>query len=588
MIYDLNNGQLSKVTESPSGDITTYSYDPAGNLLNETRTGQRPYSGAYSYWSDSNRKTADVITNGVMVHNGTYSYDGAGRLDQCIDSATGLTEIYTWNADTTLASMPGPSYTREFTYNEEAQLLGISHSGTLAYQYAYGADGNRRWSKDIANDLWTWYPCGVACGAGEMVEETSTLTGSSWSVSSQYLRVGGGCSSMLIRQKITTMNDEYHHADIVGMYGVLTDASANVLRSYVFDAYAVPQSQHQFVGESYPSQSTHTGTCLTGMSEPGMQSSPSGTIASYPARALYITYKIGQRPANQRALACAIGPDKNILCIIFGIDCHKKKLKKPQACNGTAANCEACQSALYNECLKNGDYPGICYAISLACETVCTDQGDGNKLYKCWTIGGKVKRHVSGISVLVLFMISYMFSFSCHMVHAAGNVKKNDVVILGKLKLFLSTGWTTKLANYKPITALYINSPYSKNTKNGKISQTKIVRFQAPSGLNISKFRPNAKTVKQTLERSLLNDDDTNIVIQSATHFWRHIKVTDMRWEFIDKQDVHIMQFERIIPIGMSTYQVYQTFRKASKFTAENKKVDERIWNGLLNHIATQ
>ncbi len=288
----LNNGQLSRIVESPSGDVTTYSYDGAGNMLNEARIGQASYSGAYTYWSDGNRKTADVINNlGQTVHNGAYSYDGAGRLDQCIDSATGLTEIYTWNADTTLATMPGSGYTREFTYNEEAQLLSISHSGTLAYEYAYGADGNRRWSKDIANNQWTWYPCGVACGAGEMVEETSTLTGSSWSVSSQYLRAGGGCSSMLIRQNVPNMNDEYHHADIVGMYPVLTDASANVLRSYVFDAYAVPQSQQQFIGESYPVQSTHTGTCLKGVSEPGMSSSPNGGAVSFQARALNVTSK---------------------------------------------------------------------------------------------------------------------------------------------------------------------------------------------------------------------------------------------------------------------------------------------------------
>ncbi len=182
-------------------------------------------------------------------------------------------------------------YIHEFTYNEEAQLLGISHCGTLTYEYAYGADGNRRWSKDIANNRWTWYPCGVACGAGEMVEETSTLTGSSWSVSSQYLRAGGGCSSMLIRQNVPNMNDEYHHLDIVGMYPILTDASANVLRSYVFDAYAVPQSQQQFIGESYPVQSNHNGSCSTTIAEPGMSSSPSGGAVLFQARVLHVASK---------------------------------------------------------------------------------------------------------------------------------------------------------------------------------------------------------------------------------------------------------------------------------------------------------
>ena len=57
----------------------------------------------------------------------------------------------------------------------------------------------------------------------------------------------------------------------------------------MFDAYAVPQSQQQFIGESYPVQSTHTGTCLTGKSEPGMQSSPNGGAVSCQARALNVT-----------------------------------------------------------------------------------------------------------------------------------------------------------------------------------------------------------------------------------------------------------------------------------------------------------
>ncbi len=52
--------------------------------------------------------------------------------------------------DNTLATMPGPSYTREFGYNEEAQLLSISHSGTLAYQYQYGAGEQL----DVADALW--------------------------------------------------------------------------------------------------------------------------------------------------------------------------------------------------------------------------------------------------------------------------------------------------------------------------------------------------------------------------------------------------------------------------------------------------
>jgi hypothetical protein len=76
------------------------------------------------------------------------------------------------------------------------------------------------------NNVWVWYPCGVACSAGELVEEVSDLSGGVWKVQALYLRAGGGCSSLLVRR-----NGEYHHGDVLGNKGVITDGSGNVLSS---------------------------------------------------------------------------------------------------------------------------------------------------------------------------------------------------------------------------------------------------------------------------------------------------------------------------------------------------------------------
>ncbi|WP_155850522.1 RHS repeat protein [Chthonomonas calidirosea] len=227
-------GRLVQVVEQPSGDVTVYQYDAVGNLLKEQRSGSRSYSGSYTYDPSNLRLSAQVVVNGVPVHMGSYSYDGGGRLVQVVDSATNTTEVYSWNATGTLASAPGPGYTRGLMWNEEGQLVGIAHNGVLAYQYGYGADGNRRWRKDLANNVWVWYPCGVACSAGELVEEVSDLSGGVWSVQARYLRVGGGCSSQLVRR-----NGEYHHRDVLGNYGVITDGSGNVLSSNLYDRFGV-------------------------------------------------------------------------------------------------------------------------------------------------------------------------------------------------------------------------------------------------------------------------------------------------------------------------------------------------------------
>jgi hypothetical protein len=99
----------------------------------------------------------------------------------------------------------------------------------LAYEYGYGFDGGRRWRKDYVNGVWTRYPCGVACGAGELVEQTSDLSGSQWTTSALYLQ---GIS--LVRR-----NSEWHHFDPLGTAGVITNGSAQVVSNNLYDVFGV-------------------------------------------------------------------------------------------------------------------------------------------------------------------------------------------------------------------------------------------------------------------------------------------------------------------------------------------------------------
>ena len=239
-LYD-NGNRVTQITEQPSGDVTVFTYDGANNLLSETRTGVKPYSGVYTYDMSNRRKTAFVITNGVTTHHGTYTYDGAGRLSQVVDSATSLTEIYTWNNDGTLASSPGPAgsgYSLLFDYDEEQHLIRIKHNtaGTIttAYEYGYAADGGRRWQKDYALNVWTWYPCGVACIAGELVEQTSDLTGATWITSALYLKGGSGCGAKIVRR-----NSEYHHTDLLNNISLITNVGATLMSSKLNDTFGV-------------------------------------------------------------------------------------------------------------------------------------------------------------------------------------------------------------------------------------------------------------------------------------------------------------------------------------------------------------
>jgi YD repeat-containing protein len=231
-------GRVVRIDESPTNAVTTYQYDGAGRLLREERTVDRPYVGEYQYDASGNRTFARRVEGGVETHRGTYTYDGAGRLVRVVDAATNTTENYVWNADGTLASFPGVGYTRLLEYDEEGRLIRIrrDYGGgnvQLAYEYAYGFDGGRRWRKDYVNGVWTRYPCGVACGAGELVEQQKPLEGGSWATSALYLQ---GIS--LVRR-----NSEWHHFDPLGTAGVITNGSAQVVSNNLYDLFGVLRYQ---------------------------------------------------------------------------------------------------------------------------------------------------------------------------------------------------------------------------------------------------------------------------------------------------------------------------------------------------------
>ena len=260
-------GRLLNFTDN-TGDVTTFGYDQGDNLLNEARTGSRTYSGAYTYDKTNWRKTALTVTNGITSHNGAYTYDGAGWLSQVIDAVSNpaTNEAYAWYSDGTLSSYPHPTQSGVTVlpdYDEEGNLIQLNHlSGgatTTAYQYGYAYDGKRRWKKDYANNASTWYPCGVACSAGELAELTSDLTGQNWNTSALYLPGGIGDGSSPIRRRdisggIAT-NDEYHHANLLGVNGTITDANAVIYTPYsnTYDAFGVvrpPASQAQIAGQN--------------------------------------------------------------------------------------------------------------------------------------------------------------------------------------------------------------------------------------------------------------------------------------------------------------------------------------------------
>ncbi|GIV06815.1 MAG: hypothetical protein KatS3mg017_0017 [Fimbriimonadales bacterium] len=185
--------------ERPSGDVTAYTYTPAGRLASEVRTGQVAYSRSYDYNPDGSRALVmrDDALNGS--HWDVYDYDAmSGRLSAVQDVWTGEVNRFVWNPEGTLArwenNQPN-SYARVFGYDEEGRLVRIERdygNGNLqlAYVYGYNSDGARVWKQDVVSQQEYRYVCRIGCGGIPMRVYNRAMGGSSWASVEDYLPAG--------------------------------------------------------------------------------------------------------------------------------------------------------------------------------------------------------------------------------------------------------------------------------------------------------------------------------------------------------------------------------------------------------------
>ena len=170
------------------------------------------------------------------IRNSILSYDDAGRLSTVAQPGV-ATENYTWWADGTLKSLPGNSgTTRNLEYDEESRMSALKIGTTTKFEFGYGYDGGRRWSKDLDANVWSWLPCGVACKAGELVELQSTLAGTTWSTASTNL-AATSCDGGLVRS-----GSQYVLIDLFGRVAQARDSSGTLVASATYDVIGVQRT----------------------------------------------------------------------------------------------------------------------------------------------------------------------------------------------------------------------------------------------------------------------------------------------------------------------------------------------------------
>ena len=172
---------------------------------------------------------------------------------------------------------------------------------------------------------------------------------------------------MLIRRKSST-DDEYHHEDPLGVFGVITGANGAVLSSYVYDA---------FMAQRYvPVPSKHPAKCYVAMSEPNILTGSGGRGVVVPSRGFQV---MGKKPAPAKKHPCKPAHHgfpwhKVITClkdIAVGL-----AVDSITALFASSTECKACQAAVPECC---GALPEFCELCEELCADVC-----GSKLMTCF------------------------------------------------------------------------------------------------------------------------------------------------------------------------------------------------------------
>lgn len=215
-------GQLTeeKIENGSLTDKYTYAYDDHGNRARMTATGSESFTTVYNYNNADNKYTALL-----------QSEKKTGLNDETDTEETDIT-AYTYDKNGNQLSKISNAKTENFTYDVLDQLVGYTDGETTA-SYTYNADGLRA-SKTVnghtVEHVWD--------GNQQIIADVND--GEVYSADCYFF--GAGITAKYNYNNGVKSDYSYYRKNAHGDVVSITDASANNVKTYRYDAFGVEKN----------------------------------------------------------------------------------------------------------------------------------------------------------------------------------------------------------------------------------------------------------------------------------------------------------------------------------------------------------
>ncbi len=245
-------GRLSQLTDGNGDLIESYTYDPAGNVISETKgngTGT-----TYQYNAEGEvTQIANLASGGAINSKMAYAYNAVGEVSSM--TTGGVTTDYAYDADGEVLSTSSPGDTILYAYDPDGNRTSVTNNGVLTNYVSNDVNEYTSSATSGANTTYRYDANGNLIGAStngqtttysfNALSQLAGVSGSTGTYSYVYDALGNQISSVANGETTNNLIDPVGPANVAAQL----NGSGNLTARYMYGLGLV--SQVNTSGTSY-------------------------------------------------------------------------------------------------------------------------------------------------------------------------------------------------------------------------------------------------------------------------------------------------------------------------------------------------